>query len=62
MNEARDQALEAWTLRLLLASGFESLPQKSLRQSLFQHSAQQHRFYFPLTFSSVKNLYSKNVK
>lgn len=24
MNEARDQALEAWTLRLLLASGFIS--------------------------------------
>jgi hypothetical protein len=54
MNEARDQALEDWTLRLLLASGFESLTPKILTQKPASKSYSTPLILFFLDFFFCK--------
>jgi len=54
MNEARDQALEARTLRLLLASGFESLSPKILRPKPASKSCSTTLILFFLDFFFCK--------
>jgi hypothetical protein len=57
MNEARDQALEAWKLRLLLTSGFESLPPKILAPKPASKSCSTTLILFSLDFFFCKNIY-----